>query len=206
MFTGLIKDLGKVKNMTKIPEGIEFEIETKLIGEISIDDSIAVNGVCLTATKITNNSFFAQAVNVTLEKTSLKSITQSSLVNLELALRYSDRLGGHIVQGHVNGIAEITSLKNFGENFEIWFRVPHENRKYIIKEGSIALDGISLTVADVNFENNHSEMMVTIIPHTWNHTQLHTKKVGDIVNLEVDMMAKYLENIIKYTNIAKGNI
>lgn len=199
MFTGLIKDLGKIIRMTSIPEGMELEIETKLMPDIAVDDSIAVNGVCLTATKLQASSFCVQAVNLTLEKTSLKILNEGSLVNLELAMRLSDRLGGHIVQGHVNGVAELLRLKNFGENFEIWFKIPTNFKKYIIKEGSIALDGISLTVADVNFEGDDAEIMVTIIPHTWNHTQLHTKKIGDVINLEVDMMAKYLENFIKFS-------
>lgn len=199
MFTGLIKDLGKVIGITSNAEGIEFEIESKLIADIAVDDSVAVNGVCLTTTKIQQTSFRVQAVNLTLEKTSLKFLTEGSLVNLELAMRLSDRLGGHIVQGHVNGVAEVKALKNFGENFEIWFKIPASFKKYIIKEGSIALDGISLTVADLCFDENDAEVMVTIIPHTWNHTQLHTKKIGDVVNLEVDMMAKYLENFIKFS-------
>lgn len=199
MFTGLIKDLGKITRMTSIEEGMELEIETKLIPEIAIDDSVAVNGVCLTATKLLPSGFCVQAVNLTLEKTSLRNLQVGSLVNLELAMRLSDRLGGHLVQGHVNGVATILKFKSFGENFEIWFQVPVTFKKYIIKEGSIALDGISLTVADVDFEGNNSEIMVTVIPHTWNHTQLHTKKMGDIVNLEVDMMAKYLENFAKFS-------
>lgn len=199
MFTGLIKDLGKITRMTSIEEGMELEIETKLIPEIAIDDSVAVNGVCLTATKLLTSGFCVQAVNLTLEKTSLRNLQVGSLVNLELAMRLSDRLGGHLVQGHVNGVATISKFKSFGENFEIWFQVPATFKKYIIKEGSIALDGISLTVADVDFEGNNSEIMVTVIPHTWNHTQLHTKKMGDIVNLEVDMMAKYLENFAKFS-------
>ncbi len=199
MFTGLIKDLGKIIRMTSIPEGFEFEIESKLLPEISVDDSVAVNGVCLTTTKKFQNSFCVQAVNLTLEKTSLKNLELNSLVNLELAMRMSDRLGGHLVQGHVNGVAEFFKLKNYGENFEIWLKIPKDFKKYIIKEGSITLDGISLTVADVRFEGDDSEIMVTIIPHTWIHTQLHTKKIGDILNLEVDMMAKYLENFIKFS-------
>lgn len=199
MFTGLIKDLGVIKAMTKIPEGVEFEIQTKLISEIAVDDSVAVNGVCLTATKILPESFKMQAVNVTLEKTSLGKLHTGDLVNLELALRFSDRLGGHIVQGHVNGVANLESSKNQGENYELWFSLPSQFKKYIVKEGSIAIDGISLTVADVDFDQA-SRFMVTIIPHTWNNTQLHKKNIGDFVNIEVDMMAKYLENFVKYGN------
>ncbi len=197
MFTGLIKDLGKIVKMEKNTEGVFFEIETKLAAEIKTDDSVAVNGVCLTATSVTSKTFSMQAVHVTIEKTSLRLLEVGSFVNLEMALRFSDRLGGHIVQGHVNGVGEFIRSSNIGENFELWFKIPNEFKKYIIKEGSIALDGISLTVADVKFEDA-SEIMVTIIPHTWHHTQLHTKKIGDVINIEVDMMAKYLENFMKY--------
>lgn len=199
MFTGLIKDCGTILRASRVAEGVEFEIATKLAKDIAVDDSVAVNGVCLTAVSVAEKSFVVQAVNLTLEKTSLKTIIEGELVNLELALRYSDRLGGHLVQGHVNGVAELISMKNFGDNYELWFRVPAELKKYIIKEGSIALDGISLTIADIKFNENKSEVMVTIIPHTWNHTQLNKKKIGDSVNVEVDMMAKYLENFVKFS-------
>lgn len=205
MFTGLIKDQGRVLSIKENLEGKIFEIKTKLASEISIDDSVAVNGVCLTATAVSENSFTMQAVHITLEKTNLGMLLPDSLVNLELALKYSDRLGGHLVQGHVNGTAEVLSLENRGENYNIWYRIPDELKKFVIKEGSIALDGISLTVADL--KNN--EVMVTIIPHTWNETQIHHVKVGSIVNVEVDSqavhMAKYLdvlfENYLKQKNV-----
>ena len=199
MFTGLIKDLGIIKSMKKIAEGVEFEIQTKLASEIGIDDSVAVNGVCLTATSVSAETFKMQAVNITLEKTTLGKLNEGDLVNLELALRFSDRLGGHIVQGHVNGVGALENSKNQGENYELWFSIPNQFKKYIVKEGSIAIDGISLTVADVDFDHG-SRFMVTIIPHTWNNTQLHKKRLGDGVNIEVDMMAKYLENFIKYAD------
>lgn len=199
MFTGLIKDLGIIKSMKKIAEGVEFEIQTKLVSEIGIDDSVAVNGVCLTATSVSAETFKMQAVNITLEKTTLGKLNEGDLVNLELALRFSDRLGGHIVQGHVNGVGALENSKNQGENYELWFSIPNQFKKYIVKEGSIAIDGISLTVADVDFDHG-SRFMVTIIPHTWNNTQLHKKRLGDGVNIEVDMMAKYLENFIKYAD------
>lgn len=205
MFTGLIKDQGRVLSIKENLEGKIFEIKTKLASEISIDDSVAVNGVCLTATAVSENSFTMQAVHITLEKTNLGMLLPDSIVNLELALKYSDRLGGHLVQGHVNGTAEVLSLENRGENYNIWYRIPDELKKFVIKEGSIALDGISLTVADLK----DNEVMVTIIPHTWNETQIHHLKVGSIVNVEVDSqavhMAKYLdvlfENYLKQKNL-----
>ncbi len=201
MFTGLIKDQGRILRIEENLEGKIFEIETKLAHDIQIDDSVAVNGVCLTATAVSEKSFTMQAVHVTLEKTNLGFLQKHSIVNLELALKYSDRLGGHLVLGHVNGTAEVLSLENRGENYTIWYRIPDELKKFVIKEGSIALDGISLTVADIK----DNEVMVTIIPHTWNETQIHFLRKGTLVNVEVDSqavhMAKYLdvlfENYIK---------
>lgn len=205
MFTGLIKDQGRVLSVRENLEGKIFEIETSLAGEIGVDDSVAVNGVCLTATAVSERSFTMQAVHLTLEKTNLGMLLPDSVVNLELALKYSDRLGGHLVLGHVNATAEVISLENRGENYNIWYRIPHELKKFVIKEGSIALDGISLTVADMK----DNEVMVTIIPHTWNETQIHNLKPGSLVNVEVDSqavhMAKYLdalfENYIKQRNL-----
>jgi riboflavin synthase len=201
MFTGLIKDIGTVKSITKNAEGSEFIIETnKLASEIKIDDSVATNGVCLTATQIKANNFKVQAVHVTLEKTSVGSLKPGSKVNLELALRPIDRLGGHIVQGHVNGVGKVHKITPRGKNFEIQLSAPKDLFKYIIKEGSITLDGISLTIADLTTET----LTVSIIPHTFDNTTLHLKKVGDFINIEVDMMAKYLENFLRFDKLNKS--
>ena len=194
MFTGLIKDIGEIKSIKTNAEGKEFIISTKLTNEIEIDDSIATNGVCLTATKVDDTSFTVQAVHVTLEKTSLGKLTVGSKVNLELALRPIDRLGGHIVQGHVNGLGKIKKITPRGNNYEIELTATNELFKYIIKEGSITLDGISLTIAALT----QTSFTVSIIPHTYNNTTLHTKKIGDSINIEVDMMAKYLENFLRF--------
>lgn len=201
MFTGLIKDIGKVIRITPNAEGKVFVIETKkLASEIAIDDSIATNGVCLTATKVEGHQFTVQAVHVTLEKTSLGQLKVGSVVNLELALRASDRLGGHIVQGHVNGVGKISAIKPIGKNFEIELTTEKHMFKYIIKEGSIALDGISLTIARIT----NNSFTVSIIPHTYENTTLYSKKVGDSVNIEVDIMAKYLENFLRFEKSDKN--
>lgn len=207
MFTGLIKDLGKIKSITQNDEGRSFEIETGLVHDIAIDDSVAVNGVCLTATAVKENSFIMQAVHVTLEKTTLGNLTVGESVNLELALRYSDRLGGHLVQGHVNGVGEVIEIENRGENYHVWYRLPEKLMKYVLKEGSIALDGISLTIADVRAD----AVMVTLIPHTWKETQAQFLKVGSQVNVEVDQMAqmisKYVESFMgQYMEKKNGKI
>lgn len=197
MFTGLIKDIGIVKSIKTNSEGKEFIIQTKkLASEIQIDDSVATNGVCLTATEIKGDTFKVQAVHVTLEKTTIGKLKVNDKVNLELALRPMDRLGGHIVQGHVNGTGKVTNINARGKNYEISFTTENNLFKYMIPEGSIALEGISLTIAKLTSK----EFSVSIIPHTWENTILHTKKIGDYVNIEVDMMAKYLENFMKFNN------
>lgn len=194
MFTGLIKDIGTVVKITTNEEGKEFEIETKLASDIKVDDSVATNGACLTATKVSKNTYTAQAVHITLEKTSLGSLNVGDLVNLELALRAQDRLGGHFVQGHVGGTARLINSTSFGKNWEIEFELDKTLLPYIVQEGSIAIEGISLTVARLN----GVKMLVTIIPHTYENTNLKTKNPGDTVNIEVDILAKYAENIMKF--------
>jgi riboflavin synthase len=196
MFTGLIKDVGEIVSINENAEGKIFKIKTKLIHEIGIDDSVAVNGCCLTATEVFGDEFLVQAVHVTLQKTAIGALEKGSQVNLELAMRLSDRLGGHLVQGHVNGVGSLVEISNQGENFHLWFELDQKLLKYIILEGSIAISGISLTVA--NIESN--KVMVTIIPHTWKNTNFSQLKTKDLVNIEVDMMAKYLENFQKYAN------
>lgn len=195
MFTGLIKDIGAIKAIRRNSEGAEIDIESSaLISEINIDDSVATNGVCLTAIKVSNTAFTVQVVHVTLKKSNLGDLKVGAKVNLELAMRPMDRLGGHFVQGHVNGIGKFLGAKNFGKNWECEFSVPNELFKYIIDEGSIAIDGISLTVAKVK----DASFVVSIIPHTYANTTLGQKSSGDTVNIEVDMMAKYLENFLKF--------
>lgn len=193
MFTGLIQSLGTIKHINENAEGREFEIDApELIKEINIDDSVATNGVCLTATKISGTSFRVQAIHMTLEKTSLGSLKLGDKVNLELSLRPTDRLGGHFVQGHVNALGQIKQIHKTGENWEIEVTFPQNLRKYMISEGSITLDGISLTIARLTNES----LTVAIIPHTLEKTSLSTKKIGDHLNVEVDMIAKYIENFL----------
>jgi riboflavin synthase len=195
MFTGLIQELGTIVSITSNTEGKEFVIRAPgLIKEIQIDDSVATNGVCLTATKIQGDTFRVQAVHVTLEKTSIGYLKPNDKVNLELSLRPQDRLGGHFVQGHVNALGKIKQISKTGQNWEIEVSFPPELRKYMISEGSVALDGISLTVARLT----PATLTVTIIPHTLEKTSLSTKKIGDHINIEVDMIAKYIENFLRF--------
>jgi len=195
VFTGLVKEVGRVKEIRPNPEGKELIIESKdLLPEMGIDDSVSVNGACQTVTEVKENTFKVQSIHVTLEKTTLGSLKPGDPVNLELALRASDRLGGHFVQGHVNDTGVISYIKSIGENYLYTIKYPKSLGKYIISEGSIAIDGISLTVARLNREA--SELTVSLIPHTMENTNLHSLKVGSKVNLEVDLLAKYIENLL----------
>ena len=195
MFTGLVKEMGKLIKISSISEGKRLRIQApKLIQEISIDDSVSVNGVCQTAVALDGDCFEVVAVHTTLEKTTLGSLKDGEKLNLELAVRASDRLGGHIVQGHVNGVARLKTVENKGENFNLTFSIDSSLRKYIVAEGSIAIDGISLTVSCVG----EDWFGVTIIPHTWKHTVLGQRNINDAVNIEVDILAKYLESLIKF--------
>jgi riboflavin synthase len=195
MFTGLIQEVGTILSVTPNTEGKEFIIKApSLIKEIQIDDSVATNGCCLTATQIKGDTFKVQAIHMTLQKTSIGSLKSGDKVNLELSLRPNDRLGGHFVQGHVNAVGKIKQIKTMGENWEIEVSIPKDLRKYMISEGSVAIEGISLTIARLSSES----LTVSIIPHTLEKTTLGTKKVGDDLNLEVDMIAKYIENFLRF--------
>jgi riboflavin synthase len=200
MFTGLIQEVGTIVSANQNKEGKEFIIKApRLIKEIKIDDSVATNGCCLTATAINGDTFKVQAVHMTLQKTSIGQLKANDRVNLELSLRPQDRLGGHFVQGHVNSLAKIKQIKTIGENWEIDVSFPKELRKYMISEGSVALDGISLTIAKLT----EDVLTVAVIPHTLEKTTLSTKKAGDHLNLEVDMMAKYIENFLMFEKGAR---
>ena len=195
MFTGLIQEVGTIQSVVTNAEGKEFVISAPgLIKDIAIDDSVATNGVCLTATKISGDTFRVQAIHVTLEKTSIGYLRNGDKVNLELSLRPHDRLGGHFVQAHVNALGKIKKIEKIGNNWEIEISFPKDLRKYMISEGSIALDGISLTIARLTSDT----LTVAIIPHTLEKTSLSSKKVGDHLNLEVDMIAKYIENFLRF--------
>ncbi len=193
MFTGLIEEIGKIQKVEPISGGKKIKIKAvAILNDLKIDDSVAINGICLTATKVDNDGFWADAVGATLEKTSLASVKENLEVNLERALRFNDRLGGHLVQGHVNGLGEITQINKLGENYYLEVSVPEELEKYLIDEGSIAIDGISLTIASLR----GNLVGVSVIPHTWKNTNLINRKIGDKVNIETDMIAKYIEKLL----------
>ena len=192
MFTGIIEEIGKVSEVNPIPGGKTIKISAiKILNDISVNDSVSVNGVCLTAIEVDEQGFKVDAVGVTLEKTTFSELQISSPVNLERSLKLSDRLGGHFVLGHVNGTGVIKEIIKLGNNYLIRVNVPNNLKKYLIDEGSITIDGISLTIAELK----DSTIGISIIPHTWNNTTLQYKNAEDRVNIETDVLAKYVERL-----------
>ena len=193
MFTGLVEETGIIVDLKKINDGLECIIEANLVLEdLKTNDSISCSGICLTATKVNENSFKVQLVNETLERTTAKHWKESSVLNLERALLPSTRLGGHLVQGHVDTVTTIKNIKRLDESATFTFEIDAVNRKYIVEKGSVCLDGISLTVASIS----ETQFTIALIPHTLGVTSWENSRVGDQVNLEVDIMAKYIENMM----------
>ena len=193
MFTGLVADRGEVLSISKGAESAVIEIQANLRDELRIGDSISVNGVCLTAIAIGNDSFKADVMVQTLNVTSLGSLVVGDNVNLELATRADSRLGGHIVQGHVDGVAEVKENSS-GEKWNRFVvEVPKSLTKYIVNQGSICIDGVSLTVGEI-VENS---VTLWLIPETLAKTNLSQKTAGDKVNIEVDVIAKYVERLMQ---------
>jgi riboflavin synthase len=199
MFTGLIGELGSITAIEKGESSAVFTINApKLIGEIAVGDSVAVNGVCLTATAISGTTFTADVMIQTLSLTSLSQLNVASPVNLELAAQLNSRLGGHMVQGHVDGVAKVVGLTPGDKWAQFDITVPAHLAKYIVNQGSICLDGVSLTVGSIDDSNN--VVTVWLIPETLECTNLSSKSAGDLVNVEVDVLAKYVERLL-----AKGD-
>lgn len=196
MFTGLIQDLGKVIEITRSEESARIEIESTLIPKIALGDSVAVDGVCLTATEIKADSFTADVMIQTLKLTSLSSLEVMSEVNLELARGVDERLGGHIVQGHVDGVGKVLRLSEGDRWWRLDVAIPNQLLRYIVNQGSIAINGVSLTVGEVNDEN--SSLTLWLIPETIARTNLGKLRSEAIVNIEVDLLAKYVERIVKF--------
>ena len=199
MFTGLIAELGVVTAVNKGESSAVFTIDApQLISEIALGDSVAVNGVCLTATSITGTTFTADVMVQTLSLTSLSQIAVGSPVNLELAAQLNARMGGHMVQGHVDGVATVVGLIPGDKWAQFDITVPAHLSKYIVNQGSICLDGVSLTVGSIDDATN--VVTVWLIPETLERTNVSSKKPGDLINVEVDVLAKYVERLL-----AKGD-
>jgi riboflavin synthase len=193
MFTGLIADLGSVTSIERDANGATLEISTALAGELAEGDSIAVNGVCLTATSVHEGGFSTQAMQETLRRSSLERLRPGSPVNLELALRADGRLGGHIVQGHVDGRGTVVGTREEGFARVVEVQVEGELGRYLVEKGSVAVDGVSLTVSEIRDEG----FSVSLIPETLARTNLGEVHVGDRVNVEVDVLAKHVERLLK---------
>ena len=199
MFTGLISELGSITSIEKGESSAVFTISApKLISQIAVGDSVAFNGVCLTATAISGTTFTADVMIQTLSLTSLSGVSVASTVNLELAAQLNSRLGGHMVQGHVDGVAKVVGLTPGDKWAQFDITVPSHLSKYIVNQGSICLDGVSLTVGSIDDSTN--VVTVWLIPETLAATNLSGKGAGDLVNVEVDVLAKYVERLL-----AKGD-
>jgi riboflavin synthase len=192
MFTGLVEDLGTVESVDRDSDGAKLRIATKLGPEIGLGDSIAVNGVCLTATAADATGFETEAMNQTLAVTALGGVEAGSRVNLELAMRPSDRLGGHIVQGHVDGVGTVAEVTEDGFARRVRVELPPEQMRHVVDKGSITLSGVSLTVADLG----ESWVVVSLIPETLERTILGEVEPGDRLNVESDIVAKYVERLL----------
>lgn len=195
MFTGLIAKLGSITAIEKGTSSARFTISApQLISEIALGDSVAVNGVCLTATAVSGNTFTADVMVQTLSLTSLSALTVGSPVNLELAAQLNARMGGHIVQGHVDGVGSVSSIQAGEKWSEFSLRVPEHLLRYVVAQGSIALDGVSLTVGSI--DDASCTVTVWLIPETLAKTNLSSRQIGDLINIEVDIVAKYVERMV----------
>jgi riboflavin synthase len=193
MFTGLIEDIGSVVAVERGSDGARIRIETRLAAEVTSGDSVAVNGVCLTATAVDTDGFETEAMNQTLDVTALGSLGSGDKVNLELAMKASDRLGGHIVQGHADGVGTVASIEDDGFARRLRVGLGLELIRYVVEKGSIGLDGVSLTVAALG--EDWAE--VSLIPETLERTTLGEAAVGDKLNVECDVVAKYVERMVR---------
>jgi riboflavin synthase len=193
MFTGLIEDVGKIESLRIGNRAAVLKVQTRLsVGAMPLGASIAVNGTCLTVVKKDKRAFAVDVSPETLKRTSLEALRTGSLVNLERPLRLQDRLGGHLVTGHVDGVATVASIEKTGEFTFFTFRVPLRLGCLLVSKGSVAVDGISLTVNDCN----ERRFSVAIIPFTLQHTNLRARRVGDKVNIETDLIGKYVQSFV----------
>ncbi|TMK57112.1 MAG: riboflavin synthase [Actinobacteria bacterium] len=192
MFTGLIEDLGTVESLDRTEDGARLRISSRLAAELSLGDSIAVNGCCLTAIAVNGDSFETEAMNQTLEVTALGGVGQGDRVNLELAMKVGERLGGHIVQGHVDGVGTVSSVEDDGFARRLRVDLPTQLVQFAVDKGSITLNGVSLTISQLG----DGWVEVSLIPETLERTNLGDLAPGDRLNVESDVIAKYVERLM----------
>lgn len=193
MFTGIVEDIGTIVSIEKENSNKHFTIESKLSNQLKIDQSIAHNGCCLTVVEIDNQNYTVTAIDETLSVTNLNQIKQGDSVNLERCLRSGDRVDGHFVQGHVDTVAEVTDVVDENGSWRYYFSLKSETEHILIPKGSVCINGVSLTLVDS--ETNH--FSVAIIPYTYENTNFKSLKKGDLVNIEFDMLGKYVEQMLK---------
>ena len=199
MFTGIIESVGTVASISGLPKGLRVRIETHLAGDLIEGESIAVNGVCLTAVSINQDSFAADVSPETARVTSIAGLKTGSIVNLERSLLANGRFGGHVVQGHIDDVGAIIEIVREVDFWRVKIGYPEVLRRYIVDKGAIARDGISLTVAQIG----QSELDVQIVPFTWEHTNLNSRSSGDQVNIECDIIGKYVAQMLKSSYFEK---
>lgn len=215
MFSGIVRDIGIVTGKTKIQEGYRFKIRSKKIAKsLKAADSVAVSGVCHTVTKKKGYEFEFVTMHETLKKTNLSSLNIKGEVNLESSLRMNDEIGGHFVFGHIDDTGEITSIKQIkadknssieSDNWDYWIKLHKKHAQFVIYVGSIAVDGVSLTVAEVKpVKGNYFEIKVSIIPYTYNNTLFKNYKPGSRVNIEFDFLGKYVQRVLSQKPIRKN--
>ncbi len=196
MFTGIIEAIGEIRSLEKEGENITIEVRSNLSSELKIDQSVSHNGVCLTVVDINDGSYFVTAIKETLDKTNLGSLQEGDMVNLERAMKLGDRLDGHLVQGHVDQVGYCKKIEESGGSWYFTFQYDASKGNLTIEKGSITVNGVSLTVVN----SKEDTFSVAIIPHTYQHTNFKSLKVGSIVNLEFDLIGKYLSKLSRAYN------
>ena len=197
MFTGLIEEIGIIKSISNLGGARKITVSaSKILNDLKIDDSVAINGACQTVIKVNSKEFEVIAVEETIRKTTLGSLKSSDEVNLERAMKVSDRLGGHIVQGHVDTTGNVKSIEKQLTGILVWVEFPIQFARYAVQHGSICINGVSLTIARLS----KGMATISVIPHTWDVTTLSELKNGAEVNLEFDIIGKYIENFMNYKN------
>lgn len=196
MFTGIIEELGTVSEVRKENSNLILTIATAFTPELKVDQSVAHNGVCLTVVEINGNEYKVTAIDETLKRTNLGSLKPGDKINLERCMKLGDRLDGHIVQGHVDTVAEVTRIEEQNGSWLFYFKYPFSSENVTVEKGSVCVNGVSLTVVE---SKDHS-FSVAIIPFTWEHTNFHTFKTGDFVNIEFDVIGKYVARLMPGKN------
>ena len=194
MFTGIIESLGTVKNIVRASHSFSIEIQSDFYEKLVLGESIAVNGVCLTVAEFSGSVFKADVTPETFSRTSLKILRSGSFVNLERAMKADGRFGGHIVSGHIDGTGRILAFSKNENAVNIQFSMEKKLGDFMIEKGSVAIDGISLTIASVKWSGSTCVIFAAVIPHTWSNTVLSKKKPGDLVNIECDIVGKYIRH------------